>query len=195
MSDGKTHIAIFASGSGSNAVKLIEHFKNHAHIEVRIIVCNNPKAGVIEKANYHNVECTLIEKGRFFNEDGYVALLKEKKIDWIVLAGFLWKIPNTLIEAFPNKIVNIHPALLPKYGGKGMYGIHVHEAVLAAKEDKSGITIHLVDEIYDHGKIIFQAECKVESADNPESLAKKVQALEHEHFPKEIEKIVSPHVN
>jgi phosphoribosylglycinamide formyltransferase-1 len=190
MRDGKIHIAIFASGSGTNAVKLIEHFYNNTHIEVCLVVCNNPKAGVIEKAIYHNIECLLIEKGRFFNEDGYVALLKEKKIDWIVLAGFLWKIPKTLITAFPNKIVNIHPALLPKYGGKGMYGRHVHEAVIAAKEKTSGITIHFVDEIYDHGKIIFQADCKVESSDNPESLAKKVQALEHEYYVKVVERIV-----
>jgi phosphoribosylglycinamide formyltransferase-1 len=187
----KLHIAIFASGSGSNAVKLIEHFRNHEFITVRLIVCNNPKAGVIEKTIEHNIELLLIEKDRFFRGDGYVEFLKEKKIHWIILAGFLWKIPTTLIEAYPNKIVNIHPALLPKYGGKGMYGTHVHKAVLSAKEQKSGITIHLVDEIYDHGKIIFQAECQVEPTDNPESLAKKVQQLEHTHFGKIVERLVS----
>jgi phosphoribosylglycinamide formyltransferase-1 len=191
MKDEKIHIAIFASGLGTNAVKLIEHFKNHAQIEVCLIVCNNPKAGVIEKANDHKVECLLIEKDPFLNGDGYVAFLKKRQINWIILAGFLWKIPKTLIEAFPNRIVNIHPALLPKFGGKGMYGMHVHEAVLKAKEEKSGITIHLVDEIYDHGKIIFQAECNVDASETPETLAKKVQELEHTHFAREVEKFVS----
>jgi phosphoribosylglycinamide formyltransferase-1 len=190
MREEKIHIAIFASGSGSNALKLIEHFRNHTIINIRLIVCNNPNAGVIEKAFQYSIELLLIEKDRFFTGDAYVEILKEKGISWIVLAGFLWKIPKKLIYDFPNKIINIHPALLPKHGGKGMYGKHVHEAVLAAREQKSGITIHFVDEIYDHGKIIFQAECSVDPNDNPESLAKKVQELEHAHFGEVVEKLV-----
>ena len=190
MSPVKTDIAIFASGSGTNAAKLMDHFKDHASVSVRLVVCNNPNAGVIEKARRYSVEVFMIEKDRFFRGDGYVDILKEKGINWIVLAGFLWKIPTILIEAYTDKIINIHPALLPKYGGKGMYGQHVHKAVIAAKEEKSGITIHLVDEIYDHGQIIFQAECSVDSTDTPETLAKKVQDLEHTYFAREVEKIV-----
>lgn len=190
MMSSKTGVAIFASGSGTNAAKLMDYFDHHADISVRLLVCNNPQAGVMEKAKNHQVEVLMIDKEPFFRGDGYVAILKEKGIDWIVLAGFLWKIPKTLIDAYKDKIVNIHPALLPKYGGKGMYGKHVHEAVIAAGEEKSGITIHLVDEIYDHGQIIFQAECPVDSTDTPETLAKKVQELEHKHFAREVEKIV-----
>ena len=186
----KTGVAIFASGSGTNAVKLIDYFSHHKDISIRLLVCNNPLAGVIEKATSRSVEVLMIEKEPFFRGDSYVDTLKEKGIDWIVLAGFLWKIPKALIDAFPDKIVNIHPALLPKYGGKGMYGMHVHEAVIAAGEVKSGITIHLVDEIYDHGRIIFQAECKIDPTDTPETLAKKVQELEHKHFAEEVEKII-----
>lgn len=190
MSHSKTGIAVFASGSGTNAAKLMDYFNNHSSVSIRLIVCNNPRAGVIEKAGEYSVEVLMIEKERFFRGDDYVDILKEKGIDWIVLAGFLWKIPKTLIDAFKDKILNIHPALLPKYGGKGMYGHHVHEAVITAGEKISGITIHLVDEIYDHGRIIFQAECPVESTDTPETLAKKVQELEHTHFAREVEKIV-----
>jgi phosphoribosylglycinamide formyltransferase-1 len=190
MMHSKTGVAIFASGSGTNAVKLIDYFSHHKDISIRLLVCNNPLAGVIEKATSRSVEVLMIEKERFFRGDGYVDTLKEKGIDWIVLAGFLWKIPKTLIGAFPDKIVNIHPALLPKYGGKGMYGMHVHEAVIAAGEVKSGITIHLVDEIYDHGRIIFQAECPVTPTDHPDDLAKKVQELEHKHFAEEVVKII-----
>ena len=185
------HIAIFASGSGTNAGKLIVHFHNDPSISIRLIVCNNPKAKVLDIAAEQNIEVLLLEKGRFFEGDGYLEILKEKGIDWIVLAGFLWKVPIALIKAYAERIVNIHPALLPKYGGKGMYGKYVHEAVIAAKETSSGITIHLVDEIYDHGRVIFQAECTVDPADSPETLAKKIQALEHEHFGKVVEEVVS----
>ena len=194
MIRSKTGIAIFASGSGTNAAKLMDYFDHHADISVRLLVCNNPQAGVMEKAKNHQVEVLMIDKEPFFRGDGYVAILREKGIDWIVLAGFLWKIPKTLIDAFKDKIVNIHPALLPKYGGKGMYGKHVHEAVIAAGDEKSGITIHLVDEIYDHGQIIFQAEGAVEPGDTPETLAKKIQELEHTHYAKIVEEIVSPPV-
>jgi phosphoribosylglycinamide formyltransferase-1 len=188
--DKKIQIAVFASGSGTNAERLMEYFRVHEQVEVCLIVCNNPKAGVLEKAARYGVEVLMIEKERFMLGDGYEEALKDKGIEWIVLAGFLWKIPHTLIEAFPNRIVNIHPALLPKYGGKGMYGMRVHEAVLAAKEPQSGITIHFVDEIYDHGKIIFKAECAIEANEKPETLAKKVQVLEHQYYAKIVEEVV-----
>ena len=190
MLKDKIHIAIFASGSGTNAGKLIAHFRNDPSISIRLIVCNNPKAKVLDIAAEHNIEVLLIEKARFFEGDGYLEILKQKDIDWIVLAGFLWKVPVSLIKAYAEKIVNIHPALLPKYGGKGLYGKYVHEAVIAAKETTSGITIHLVDEIYDHGRVIFQVECAVDPADTPETLANKIQELEHEHFAKIVDKLV-----
>ena len=190
MSPRKIHIALFASGTGTNAAKLIEHFRHHSSVTIRLIVCNNPTAKVLDIAAENKIPSLLIEKERFFKGDGYLEILKENNIEWIVLAGFLWKIPLTLINAYAERIVNIHPALLPKYGGKGMYGKYVHEAVIAAKETTSGITIHLVDEIYDHGRIIFQSTCAVESSDTPESLAKKIQALEHEHFTKVVEEVV-----
>ena len=190
MTEEKIYIAIFASGSGTNAAKLLQYFNNHSYIEIKLIVCNNPKANVVDIATRNHIELLMIEKERFSRGDGYAEAIKNKGIQWIILAGFLWKIPNTLIKAFPDKIINIHPALLPKYGGKGMYGKHVHEAVIAAKESTSGITIHLVDEIYDHGRVIFQTKCAVDSADTPEKLAKKIQALEHEYFGKVVEEVV-----
>ena len=165
MRKQKIHIAIFASGSGSNAAKLLEYFKEHPSVKIALIVCNNPNAGVIHIAAENNITVLMVEKEKFFKGDGYVKELKEKEVDWIILAGFLWKIPHSLLNVFPDNIINIHPALLPKYGGRGMYGKHVHEAVITAKENKSGITIHLVDEIYDHGKILFQAECPVDKTD------------------------------
>ncbi|HEY6063123.1 MAG TPA: phosphoribosylglycinamide formyltransferase [Chitinophagaceae bacterium] len=182
-----TQIAIFASGAGSNAQKIINHFRNHPSVKIAIIVCNNPQAGVLNIARNENIPAIIIEKERFFHDDAYVKELKEKKIDWIVLAGFLWKIPGSLIRAFRDKIINIHPALLPKYGGKGMYGQAVHEAVITAKEKESGITIHYVDEFYDHGKIIFQAKCPVLENDTAGSLAQRIHALEHEHYARIIE--------
>jgi phosphoribosylglycinamide formyltransferase-1 len=159
-------------------------------IRVGLIVCNNPEAGVLNIAAKENIPALIIEKERFYQDDAYIKELKEKKIDLIVLAGFLWKIPDSFIKAFPGKIVNIHPALLPKYGGKGMYGHAVHEAVIAAKEKESGITIHYVDEWYDHGKIIFQAKCPVLENDTADSLAERIHALEYEHYPRVIEEIL-----
>ncbi len=150
-------IAIFASGAGSNAQKIIEYFTNHATIQVALVVCNKPGAGVLAIAASHGVPTLLIEKEPFFRGDGYVDELKKAGIDYIILAGFLWKIPSVLIQAYPDKIINIHPALLPKWGGKGMYGQFVHEAVIAAQDAESGITVHMVDEIYDHGQTLFQA--------------------------------------
>ncbi|SDW75877.1 formyltetrahydrofolate-dependent phosphoribosylglycinamide formyltransferase [Hydrobacter penzbergensis] len=183
-------IAIFASGTGSNAEKIIEHFTGHPRIKVALVVCNKPDAGALNIAAHHQVPVLLIEKEPFFRGDAYVAALKQQEIGFIVLAGFLWKIPAALIQAYPNRIINIHPALLPKYGGKGMYGRHVHEAVIAAGEKESGITIHYVNEHFDEGAPIFQAACVVEPGDTPESLAQKVHVLEHLHFPRVVEEVV-----
>jgi phosphoribosylglycinamide formyltransferase-1 len=190
-------IAIFASGAGSNAEKIIEHFaliKNSSSGRIVLIVCNKPQAGVLKIAEANNIPVLLIEKEKFFRGNGYADELKAAGIDFIVLAGFLWKIPSALIKAYPKKIVNIHPALLPKYGGKGMYGMHVHEAVIANKEKESGITIHYVDEVYDHGDIIFQAQCPVLRDDTPEVLARRIHILEHRHYPEIIEKIITESV-
>lgn len=183
-------IAIFASGAGSNAKKIIEHFKGSESVLVRLIVCNKQGAGVIEIAADNDIPVLMIEKERFFRGDGYVEELDKYGIDFIVLAGFLWKIPETIIQNFRNRIINIHPALLPKYGGKGMYGSKVHEAVIAAGETESGITIHYVDEHYDNGDVIFQAKCRVEKNDTADTLAKKIHRLEHENFPRVVEECV-----
>lgn len=183
-------LALFASGAGSNAQKIIDHFKNNASVSVSLIVCNKPGAGVLKIAERENIPSLIIEKEKFLRGNAYADELKEQGIDFIVLAGFLWKIPLALIKAYPNKIVNIHPALLPKYGGKGMYGHHVHEAVITNKEKVSGITIHYVDELYDHGSIIFQAKCAVEENDTAESLAAKIHVLEHANYPQVIETVI-----
>src|SRR6187401_3267920 len=181
-------IAIFSSGTGSNAKKIIDHLaalneKGNAVAIVALIVCNKPAAGVLEIAGESSIPTLLIDKEKFFRGNAYIDELKAAGIDFIVLAGFLWKLPIELIKAYHGKMINIHPALLPKYGGKGMYGNFVHEAVIANKEKESGITIHYVDEVYDHGQIILQATCLVSEDDTPETLAKKVQVLEHRHFP------------
>ncbi|HYH16791.1 MAG TPA: phosphoribosylglycinamide formyltransferase, partial [Flavisolibacter sp.] len=183
-------IAIFASGAGSNAHKIIQHFKDHPVIEVALIVCNKPGAGVLAIAQKEGISTLLIERETFFRGDGYVPALQAARIQFIVLAGFLWKIPQALITAFPKRIINIHPALLPKYGGKGMYGGFVHAAVLTAGEKESGITIHYVDEHYDNGDIIFQATCPVQANDTPETLASRIHQLEHQHFPLVVEKVI-----
>lgn len=182
------HVAIFASGAGSNAANLIKYFTKNENLKIALIICNKSNAGVLSIAEQNHIPSLLIEKERFFRGDGYLPILAEYSIDFIILAGFLWKVPLSLIQAYPSKIVNIHPALLPKYGGKGMYGAHVHEAVVADHEKETGITIHLVDEIYDNGKILFQAKCDVMESDSPEQVAQKVHALEYAHFPKQIEK-------
>lgn len=184
----KKHIAIFASGAGSNAQKIIDHFNSgDRNAKIVLIVCNKPGAGVLKIAEKENIPALIIERKKFY-EDAFLDELNSYKIDLIVLAGFLWKVPDLLVRSYPNKIINIHPALLPKYGGKGMYGSKVHEAVIHSKEKESGITIHWVDEIYDHGKIIFQVKCNVDEKDTPETLAEKIHELEHEHYPKVIEK-------
>jgi formyltetrahydrofolate-dependent phosphoribosylglycinamide formyltransferase len=186
-----TSMAIFASGAGSNAQRIISHFRNHPLIRVSLIVCNKPGAGVLSIAQKENIPALLIDKEKFFRGDAYVPELKEKGISFIVLAGFLWRIPALLIQGFSNRIVNIHPALLPKYGGKGMYGHFVHEAVIAAGDKESGITIHYVDELYDHGKIIFQEKCTLVPGETPDTLAGKIHELEHRHFPVVIEKLLT----
>jgi formyltetrahydrofolate-dependent phosphoribosylglycinamide formyltransferase len=180
------NIAIFASGAGSNAAQIIQHFSSSAKIKIGLIVCNKPSAGVLNIAANAGIPSLLIEKEQFFKGDSYLPELQKHTIDFIVLAGFLWKIPEPLIKAYPKKIINIHPALLPKYGGKGMFGHYVHEAVINNKETESGITIHYVDELYDHGAVIFQATCTVDENDNADSLAKKIHLLEHTHYPKVI---------
>jgi phosphoribosylglycinamide formyltransferase-1 len=185
------NLAVFASGAGSNAQKIIEHFNNKkAAAKVSLVVCNKAGAGVLQIAAAAGIPALLIERARFLDGDGYTAELQDRGIDFIVLAGFLWKVPLSLIEAYPRRIVNIHPALLPKWGGKGMYGSFVHAAVISAAEPESGITIHYVDEHYDHGDTIFQATCPVTPDDTPESLAQKVHLLEHRHYPEVIEAVV-----
>jgi phosphoribosylglycinamide formyltransferase 1 len=184
-------IAIFASGAGTNAQKIIDHFRNNKSITVALILCNKPNAGVLSIAQKEKIPFVVIEKEKFFSGDHYLDILKENKIDFLVLAGFLWMLPAELIKTYSGKIVNIHPALLPKYGGKGMFGNHIHEEVIKNKENESGITIHFADEIYDHGQIIFQAKCIVEKNETAESLAKKIHELEYKNFPKTIELIIN----
>ena len=183
------NIAIFASGAGSNTQQIIDYFKKNTQVKIVLIVCNNANAGVLQIAARENIPTLLIEKEKF-REKGYAEEIKNQSADLIILAGFLWKIPDALINAFPHKIINIHPALLPAYGGKGMYGNAVHSAVIASKDKISGITIHYVDEKYDHGKIIFQAICAIDEMETPEALSQKIHRLEHEHYPKVIEKIL-----
>lgn len=189
INDKVINIAIFASGTGSNAQKIIDRFRYSERIRVALIVCNNPAAGVLKIAAIENIPVVLLEKATF-QKTGYISELKEYSIDFVILAGFLWKIPPVLISAFPDKIINIHPALLPSYGGKGMYGSAVHAAVIAAKERQSGITIHFVDEQYDHGKTIFQTTCDVDENETVESLSKKIHELEHRFYPEQIEKLL-----
>lgn len=178
-------LAIFASGSGSNAEKIADYFRGNPDVCIELILCNNPQAGVIERASRLQIPVQLFDREQFRN--GWVLnLLMEKQIDWVILAGFLWLIPTDMVRAFPNKMVNLHPALLPKFGGKGMYGHFVHEAVVAAGEKESGITIHFVNEHYDEGNIIFQAAFEVSPSDTPDDVARKGQRLEHEYFPKVI---------
>lgn len=183
-------LAIYSSGTGTNAARIIGYFRHHPTIKVSLIVCNKPGARVLDIAAREGLPVLMIDKEVFFRGDAYVGELQQKKIDFLVLAGFLWKIPSALVQAFRGRIINIHPALLPKYGGKGMYGQYVHEAVIGAGEKESGITVHYVDELYDHGQAIFQARVIVEPGDTPEMLAAKIRGLEHEHFPRVIEEVV-----
>lgn len=185
-----TRLAIFASGAGSNAQKIIEYFTHSSTIKIAVIVCNKPGAGVVKIAENAKIPVILVEKAPFFDGNAYLDALSTYQVDMIILAGFLWKLPPALIKAYPKKIVNIHPALLPKYGGKGMYGHFVHEAVIRQGDRESGISIHYVDEIYDHGEIILQEKCLVAENDTADSLAQKIHALEHRHYPAVIEKLI-----
>ncbi len=180
------NIAIFASGSGTNAEQLVKHFSQVDGINTTVILSNKPEAYVLERAKKLGITATTFSKTEFITPD-FLKVLERHEVDYIILAGFLWKIPDYLIQAFENKIINIHPSLLPKYGGKGMYGSHVHEAVIAQKEKTSGITIHLVNEKYDDGRILFQASCDISSEDTPDTLASRIHALEHQYFPQIVE--------
>ncbi|WP_108245726.1 phosphoribosylglycinamide formyltransferase [Muricauda brasiliensis] len=184
-------IVIFASGSGSNAENIISFFREKPEVTVVAVLTNKQTATVLDRCERLDVPAFYFNKTAFRDSDTVVRLLKGLQTDLIVLAGFLWKVPSNIIEAFPGKIINIHPALLPKYGGKGMYGDRVHQAVKENKESETGITIHYVNENYDEGAIIFQAKTVVVPSDDANSIAQKVHQLEYEHFPKVIEKLLS----
>ncbi len=187
MENRKHKIAIFASGGGSNAEQFFKYYKENDLANITLVLTNNKDAFIIERAKNHHLPVKIFNREDFYTTASILDMLLEHQIDVVVLAGFLWKIPDNLIKAFPNKIINIHPALLPKYGGKGMYGMHVHKAVIAANEVESGITIHLVNQNYDEGKILAQEKCKILEDDTPELLATRVLKLEHEFYPKVVE--------
>jgi phosphoribosylglycinamide formyltransferase 1 len=184
------NLAIFASGSGTNAENIIKYFENHEDISVNIVMTNKVDAFVIERAKKYSIDYLVFNRSDFYNSLSIVNILTQRNIDFVVLAGFLWLIPNILIEKYPRKIINIHPALLPDYGGKGMYGMKVHEAIIKNGESQSGISIHYVNENYDEGELIFQAKCSIDAGDTPDSLANKIHSLEYEYFPRVIEKVV-----
>ncbi len=184
------HIAIFASGKGSNARAIINYFQNHASVKVALIVTNNPEAEVVKIAHSQKIISAVVSKKFLNDEKEMPRLLDAQKIDFIVLAGFLQLVPSYLLNRYSQRMVNIHPALLPKFGGQGMYGIKVHEAVLAAGEKETGITIHYVNEKYDQGEIILQKKLKIAPGDTPQTLSPKVLALEHKWYPKTIEKLL-----
>lgn len=183
-------IIVFASGSGSNAQQIATYFEEKKTAQVCLILSNNPQAGVLERAKSLGIPTIVFDRQAFYKSDIVLNVIKSQQPDLIVLAGFLWKFPENIINEFPDKIINIHPSLLPKYGGKGMYGDFVHQAVIDGKETESGISIHYVNENYDQGAIIFQAKVPVLSADTAQSLAQKIHQLEYRHFPEEIEKLI-----
>jgi phosphoribosylglycinamide formyltransferase 1 len=191
MSKSKINIAIFASGSGSNARKIMEHFKNHPSVKVALVVSNKNDSGVLDIAKEYGIDALTVSKSTFYETDNILTSLSDYNISFIVLAGFLLLVPDYIIHHFNKKIVNIHPALLPKFGGKGMFGIHVHEAVKEAGEKETGITIHFCNEHYDEGNVIFQARCPVFPHDTAQDIAKRVLSLEHEHFAKIIEQVLT----
>jgi phosphoribosylglycinamide formyltransferase-1 len=191
MSKSVKNIAILASGAGSNAQKILEYFSDRMDIAVRLIVSNKKEAGVLNIAKLASIDTFVVNRDSFYSTTDLLVELDKRNIDFIVLAGFLWLIPPYLIQHYPDRIINIHPALLPKYGGKGMYGHFVHEAVHLAKDTHSGITIHFVNEKYDEGSIVFQERCEILPSDQPEDIAKKVQVLEHSHYPTVIDQLVS----
>jgi phosphoribosylglycinamide formyltransferase-1 len=183
-----THLAIFASGAGSNAENLIRHFENHARIHISLVLSNCHDAPVLQRAEKLGVPTCVFDKTGFYHTNTVLQKLQDYHIDYIVLAGFLWLVPGNLLAAFPQRIINIHPALLPKYGGKGMYGMRVHRAVAANADKETGITIHRIDAEYDRGEILFQARCAVLPHDTPETIAAKVHELEYRYFPEIVEK-------
>ena len=187
----KHKIAIFASGTGSNAVNIIEYFEKSSVAEVVLVISNKADALAVRKAQNKNVKAVVFNNESFKKNGVVLNYLKSVAIDFIILAGFLMKVPSDIIHAYPNKIVNLHPSLLPKYGGKGMYGKRVHSAVIEAQESESGISIHFVNEEYDEGAIIFQAKVSVEKGDSVGVLAQKIQQLEHRFFPKVIEQVIN----
>ena len=184
------NIAIFASGSGTNAEHLIRFFRTHPSGRVKLVLSNRPGARVLDRAQSHDIETVVFDREALYHSGKVAAILEEKEIGFIVLAGFLWLVPEDILERYENKIVNIHPALLPRFGGKGMYGRHVHEAVIASGDKVSGITIHRVNARYDEGDIVFQATCPVEHGETPESLAEKIHELEYAHFPRVVEQLL-----
>jgi len=185
------NIAIFASGSGTNAENIIKYFSTGNSAKVTLVLSNRREAFVLKRATALDVNTVFFDRADLYNKDTVAGYLLESNIDFIVLAGFLWLIPEKILNIFNRRIINIHPALLPSYGGKGMYGEKVHEAVIAAGDRESGITIHYVNSFYDEGDIIFQARCKIEPGDTPETLASKIHALEYKYFPEVIEKLVT----
>ena len=184
-------IAIFASGSGSNAEKICTYFSGRTDVEVSLILTNNPQAGVIQRARKLHIPVVVFDRKTFYETERILNLLQNEGVDFIVLAGFMMLIPEFLVKGYPDRMVNIHPALLPKHGGKGMYGHFVHEAVVEAKDKQSGITIHFVNEHYDEGNIIFQETCDVLETDSPDDVAAKVQVLEHQHYPRVVDEVVA----
>lgn len=187
----KKNIAIFASGSGSNAEHIIRYFQKNDSVQVSLVLSNRRNAYVLERAHRLGVPCNVFTKEEWEVGEAILPVLQKYRIDLIVLAGFLVRVPDSLLHAYPDKIINIHPALLPKFGGKGMYGARVHQAVVAAGEKESGITIHYINERYDEGNTIFQATCPVLPTDSPDDVATKIHALEYEHFPLVIEKLLN----
>jgi phosphoribosylglycinamide formyltransferase 1 len=185
------NVAVFASGEGTNAENLFKYFANDPRVKIKLVITNKDTAGVIARAERYKKNVQIVSKEALENYSApLIEFLNVEKIDLIVLAGFLLKIPSAFIKAFPGKIINVHPSLLPKYGGKGMYGINVHKAVIENREQESGVTIHVVDEEYDKGDIILQAKCRVDTGETPESLSQKIRQLEFEYLPKAIERFL-----
>lgn len=186
----KIHVAIFASGSGTNAEEFFKYFRSHNQIEISTLYSNNANAFALTRASNHQIPSVTFTRKEFYHSSSVIELLKESSIDFIVLAGFMWLIPTDLVQAYPERIINIHPALLPKFGGKGMYGNHVHKAAIEANEAESGITIHYVNDRFDEGKIVFQKTVEIVKGESPESLANKIHLLEYAHYPEVAERTI-----
>ncbi len=186
----KIRVAIFASGSGTNAEEFFRYFHDHDQIEIRALYSNNAKAFALTRASNHQLPTVVFNREEFYHSSFVIDSLKESSIEFIVLAGFMWLIPTEMIRAYPERIINIHPSLLPKFGGKGMYGDHVHQAAIQANEEESGITIHYVNEKFDEGKIIFQKSVEIGKSENPDSLAMKIHQLEYDNYPKVAERTI-----